>query len=434
MHFATGTAVFIAATIGAGYFWNQSINAQKQSLVAQQQLQTELAQTKIFHSRFLAAHAMIQNDEGNFAAAAPLALASYELSPTRAARQQLVRIAENLRQKIEFSASLDIISGTSSRTSTITSATMDGGTFIVGTSEGKIKAWFHRGGEKRFEKKITGSSVSALAISRKRFVIGSSDGSIILVDRNGKEQRRFREGGSYVTALAATDDLLIVASGATAKVWNLNSIGDEPTVLYQDASREPITSLAISADAEFAVIGSANNTARLWSLKAGSKIGEVVANEAVLDVAITPDGKKIAAGTANGSVALFSEAGTNEITLNPLERVTSVALSNNGKFVIAGTDQGFIHLVHLTSGLRRSFSAHSSKIISVSTDPAQPNEFISSSADGTVKVWFLETMEPVATILPGSVIGGKLFLEEDAMQVVETYPSCPSSDKLGFLT
>ncbi|KCV72770.1 hypothetical protein H696_00349 [Fonticula alba] len=121
-----------------------------------------------------------------------------------------------------------------------------------------------------------------------------------------------------------------------------------------------------------------------------------VSNRLVLSVAWSSDGTLIAAGMENGSIALYNiERGQPLPTINDAHSgpVRTVAFSPDSSTLLTGSDDGTLVLHDVNVGSKIStFTGHTSWVLSAAFQPhtdtiKSPNQFISSSADGSVRVW-----------------------------------------------
>ncbi|PSC74984.1 WD repeat-containing 61 [Micractinium conductrix] len=113
----------------------------------------------------------------------------------------------------------------------------------------------------------------------------------------------------------------------------------------------------------------------------------------VLSVAYSPDGRRIAAGGMDGTVAVF-DAPTGKLlhTLDGhFKPVRDLTFTPDSKQVITACDDNHAHMYDAEHGeLIEAFSGHESWVLSVSAHPGG-NAFATGSSDGKVKLWDLAT-------------------------------------------
>ena len=117
-------------------------------------------------------------------------------------------------------------------------------------------------------------------------------------------------------------------------------------------------------------------------------------------VAYSPDGRRIACGAMDGTVALF-DAGTGKL-LHTLQGhampVRSLCFDVSGKTLYTGCDDGHIHAYDAEHrSLQDALPGHKSWVLGVSISP-DGNALCSCSSDATVKLWDVGTRSCVQTM------------------------------------
>ncbi|KIK32601.1 hypothetical protein CY34DRAFT_138349 [Suillus luteus UH-Slu-Lm8-n1] len=93
---------------------------------------------------------------------------------------------------------------------------------------------------------------------------------------------------------------------------------------------------------------------RVMDLEMGTQVGEVWENKhrGVMKIALSPDGKKVASGSRNGAVKLWS-VDTGKVIktwTGHTDRVISVSWSQDGGRVVSGSDDGTLRVWDVQSG------------------------------------------------------------------------------------
>ncbi|KAF7967810.1 hypothetical protein HWV62_32965 [Athelia sp. TMB] len=115
----------------------------------------------------------------------------------------------------------------------------------------------------------------------------------------------------------------------------------------------------------------------------------------VTSAAFSPDGRRIASGSFNGSIHIW-DAETGLLAVGPIQggadRILSVAFSPDGHTVASGSMDGTVHIWDAETGVLAvgPFEAHTDTVYSVAFSP-DGLRLASGSGDGTVRIWNTET-------------------------------------------
>ncbi|EDR07594.1 uncharacterized protein LACBIDRAFT_388237 [Laccaria bicolor S238N-H82] len=121
--------------------------------------------------------------------------------------------------------------------------------------------------------------------------------------------------------------------------------------------------------------------------------------------AISPDGRRIAAGFADGSVRIW-DTETDRPVGEPLQGhrrpVLSVAFSPSGTRMVSGSKDGTIRIWDAENGspLGEPLQGHNDPVLSVAFSP-EDTRIASGSEDGTIRIWDAETGAPLGEPLEG---------------------------------
>ncbi|KAL4857036.1 WD repeat-containing protein VIP3 [Chlorella vulgaris] len=242
-------------------------------------------------------------------------------------------------------------------------------TLVTGSVDESVKLWQESGDTLEQQHHLVGLSLGVLGVS---------------VDSSG-QYGAASSLDSYVT------------------VWNME---DYSTVhQFTDIPPSEAWGLAFAPAGEkllLAVAGGSSNGVRLLDVNAKEQAATLAMPDVtdkqrkerfVLSVAYSPDGRRIAAGGMDGTVALFDTA-TGKLlhTLDGhFKPVRDLCFTPDSSMVITACDDNHAHLYAAEQGeLVEAFSGHESWVLSVSAHPSG-TAFATGSSDSKVKLWDMQT-------------------------------------------
>jgi WD40 repeat protein len=358
----------------------------------------------------------------------------------------------------------------------------DGRTFAVASGpSGTVRLWT-LADETPESTSLDGqeSSVAALAFSRddQMLVAGHTDGTVQLWSTTRPEADpivlRGHVGGVRTVAFSADGEVLATGSDdRTVRLWHLGPAAAEPSLLeegepggggsaaiavafspdgtlwrvshddgalHQRNLSNPeddgvesfprrgggeVSAVAISADGRMLAAGSANGTVQVWAdgkQVPGPADPRRAGSTAVSALAFNPDGTVLAIGGADGTVRLWSaeERGRDIVLRIPGVTVTAIAFSpDGGRLVVSGSDRRV-----RTWDLKQPATEpdelrdNSSETTALAIGP-DGTTFATGDIDGTVRLWIPENPEaPVVVLLgPGSPVSAMTFSPDGAILV-----------------
>ena len=236
---------------------------------------------------------------------------------------------------------------------------------------------------------VTFSEDGRLAIS------ASDDGSLRLWDVAVEwEPCAFYGHSGGVTSVDLSDDRVLAISGGednSVKVWDVAT----GYVLHNfTRHRKNVNSVELSHDSSLAVSGSDDGTARLWDIETGKNVHSFQLDGAVTRVSFAPNEKSIAVASSTGHVAVFdivSKQRIHHFTIPEQAAVYSVKFSPDGKLLAAASANHRLYLWKLRSGeLLRTYDGHKGAILDIAFSPDGQN-ILSGSWDQTLILWDIET-------------------------------------------
>jgi len=267
------------------------------------------------------------------------------------------------------------------------------GKFIVSESD-TIKMWDAKTGAEI--RTLTGhdKSVRAVAVSPDGSYIasGGGDKTIKIWDAvTGAEIKTLTGHDAAVVSVTFSPDGKRIAScgkDRTIRIWNANT-GDEERSLR--GHTYGISSVVFSLDGKQIISGGLDDTIKIWDPVINREVLRFYGSTAIIQVAFSPDGKRIAACTKLGRIVLIDAlSGVDILSLRghsfhwgPLP----VAFSPDGsQFISGGMDKTINVWNALTGAVEMTLAGHTGSVWSVAFSP-DGRHIVSGSSDETIKVW-----------------------------------------------
>lgn len=274
----------------------------------------------------------------------------------------------------------------------------------------------------------------ALNEAAETLIVAGENGSLMAWPRTAwmgvrigeKAPDSMRVHDGPVLALAAAPGSLLATAGADRKIriWALP--GRDAKFALETG--QMVRALAISLDGKRLAAGDDSGTVHLFDLPAGKPAGKLAGHaDWILALAFSPDGTRLVSGGDDGQVLLWDLAGAKKIltfSLHPapppksppvpIVPITALAFRPDGKAVAAGDFAGQIHLLNPTDGkLIRSVQAgHASSVSDLTFHPGG-TVLASSGRDRVVKLWNPDTGQLAANLeAHTSWVQGIVFIEK----------------------
>ncbi len=268
----------------------------------------------------------------------------------------------------------------------------------------------------------------ALSADGRWLVSGGDDGVRVWDARSGEEIDRLPRGGGPVTSVAVSADGARVAFGSTdgtVRVWESEarrdlSIGRHPV----DHWRGGVHSVWMSANGRRVVSGGMGGV-RIWDADSGNELHRLIEDEVVGSVAGSDDGKSIVS-TGGRLVRLWDAERAvlvRELSLSSMvgsvgSFVSCVALSGDGRRIVAGTNDGTVRVWDTATAKELlGCQGHATDILSVATDP-HGRYVVTGSLDRTAGLWDLggDRAEPLR--LRGDTVSMRPMVSPDGQRIV----------------
>jgi WD40 repeat protein len=250
--------------------------------------------------------------------------------------------------------------------------------------------WYYWQAQTHLEHRTLRTIGAAFATNGKRIVSGGDDGTIKLWEASsGRELLTLRGEPVYSVALSRDGQHVVTGNLYEANVWDVTS-GQR---LMNLKGGDMVGPVAISPDSERIVTcysASKLGTAQVWESSTGRKLFTLEGHSGTFtSVAFSPDGQRIAAGSADKKARVWNAfSGLELLALTGHEgAINSVAFSPDGLRIISGSDDKTAIIWDAATGKALlNLKGHEDGVLSVafSTDGKR---IITGCKDHTVKVW-----------------------------------------------
>ena len=286
----------------------------------------------------------------------------------------------------------------------------DGMYVVSGGWDGIARVWEARTG-KEIAKVIHDNWVNSVAFSPdgKYVVSGSTDSTARVWEvATGKEVARMTHGAGGVNSVAFRWDGKYVVSGGGDGVIRVWAIILDKEVARMMHARE-VNSVAFSPDARYVISGSKDGIVHVWDSITGMEMFTINSgDDDVLSVAYSTDGRYLISGGCNqyyggescdlGTVRIWEVATRREVARITHEgMVYSVAISPDGKYVVSGSADGTACVWEMTTGAEISCIAHAGGVGSVAF--SGDSQYVVSGSPGIIEVWEAATGKEISHML-----------------------------------
>lgn len=232
-----------------------------------------------------------------------------------------------------------------------------------------------------------------------------------------------------ITAMATDGRSALATAGVDRKIriWNLPNRDAKLTL----DSGHLVRSLAVSADGKRLAAGDESGAVQLFDLPSGKPVGSLSSHKDwVLTIAFSPDGTRLASGSDDGHVLLWDVVNAKLLRPfsfrpdpspksppAPVVPITALAFRPAGKAVAAGDFTGQIHLLNATDGklIRTMQTGHASSVAQVGFHPSG-TILASAGRDRVIKLWNPDTGQMVVNLEGhASWVQGIVFLEKGTL-------------------
>ena len=280
------------------------------------------------------------------------------------------------------------------------------------------------------------SAVTQVAFTKPdgNLVSASEDGTIILWDVQKKiilksftlqgfaQLNSFAYNAASGLLAAAGCEIFDFSGRCTRGLIRLTTLdGENAPFVDIPAHTDAITSIAFNPNGKLLVSGGEDGVVFVWNVPSlegtlkeyGPLYTFAGHNGPVYSVAFNPRGSLLASTGADGKVLVRSLSSSQEppsYIANSPQPIFSLAFSQDGAYLIFGREDGTLMIMDTTTGeIKSQVSQHASAILSIVT-AANGKNIASSSKDGSVIFWNLDTLllsKEILTQSPGLLLSAQ---------------------------
>jgi WD40 repeat protein/uncharacterized caspase-like protein len=283
----------------------------------------------------------------------------------------------------------------------------DGRWLASGGADHAVKVWDVSSGARLYTLEGHAAFVRSVAFSHngKLLASGSADSAVRLWGTaDGHELQTISPAHSnWVGAVAFVPNGHQVATRGgdqTVKIWDFMTRQSLHTLALGGAGGAG-TALAVSADGRLLAAGAAGNAIKLFNPADGREVRTLSGSPAPIEaVAFAPDGQTLASGDERAGIRLWNP-GTAQV-LRTLagagSYVAAVAFSPDGRLLASGGGDHLVHLWDVATGRElRTLQGHAAAVTSIAFAP-QGAVLASSDAGASVRLWDAASGKPLHTL------------------------------------
>ncbi len=280
--------------------------------------------------------------------------------------------------------------------------TQDGTSAISGSFDTSAIRWSLEKGAAAEVLRFHDGAVNAVALLRDGRAVTSGEDTRIAIWKPGEAKPAAVLLGhkAPVVSLAVSPDSAMLASASwdhTARLWPL--AGGEPRVL--EGHKDNVNGVAFTPDGKSVVTAGYDATLRIWSLAGGAP--DVITLPTPLNtVAVASDGEIVTAG-ADGKVYFLTADGQvkGDVEIGTVP-VIAVAMSPDGKLVAAAGIRGSVAIIdRATRNIERTLVGPGLPVWSVAFFP-DSRTLLTGGTDRMIRRWDAIKGEPIGDVLAGA--------------------------------
>jgi len=189
---------------------------------------------------------------------------------------------------------------------------------------------------------------------------------------------------------SADSQYAATASGKSLALWDVKN--GRPVRFYLAPTR--ITSLGISENATYALLGQEDNQAVLFNLQQGGIVGFLKHTDTVSSIAIDKQAKRAMTGTSNGEVKIWSlDTGDPIHSWSQSGPISLIEFSEAENRALVAADQGTVDIWRIDTAEHLQQLYKRNPGLTTATFSADEQQLLVGTARASIELWDLKTGE-----------------------------------------
>ncbi len=274
-----------------------------------------------------------------------------------------------------------------------------------------------RGEGGSLEHEPAGATASSFSPDAAHFAAGTFDGELrVWRSLDGARVAARRAHAVRITSLAFSGDGALLATGAqdgAAKVFRMTKVAAGDPMIAVSAHRAAVTCVCFVPPSGRLATGSSDQTVALWSVFGARELHRWTVDDTVVGVAAAPGGEAVAAVTRNGDVRVWrTEDGEQLAALQaaaPEGQARAIAFTRDGRALLLDLKDGAARGFHLDAGttpLDASELATHLPASFVQVDPLLRETIVRDRRTGAERVAYPHALSRPSMSADGTVLAG----------------------------
>ncbi len=237
-------------------------------------------------------------------------------------------------------------------------------------------------------------SVNSVVFSPAEYIFysASSDGKVLSWNLNdeSKTPRTLINIPVIINNLTITPNGQWLACSTEGRgIQVINPSRNNPVPIQVNWGNNRINAIDFYPDNENLLFAGSDNSIVKWNIRTREHRLIYESGNDIMSLAVSPDGRKIAAGTRSGQILFWDDEHSAPRTIREAEgdAVYSVGFSSNGELLAAGSLRGNLVVWNIANrSVVAGLTGHTARIMDVQFSP-DDKKIASVSFDGTVQLW-----------------------------------------------